>query len=582
MYCLTCNLHYAERMKFCKRCGRALARVEAEPKVEGGRCTRCGARVVAGNKFCQHCGVHLTARVEETTIGTCHNCGIFWRSSWLYCKNCGMARDNALFSSAAQSAIPTVITDIYQPGQEGSNSAVDFHCPYCGVEVRTDSRFCEACGGKLRATPTGKLLPLTVEYRSLASPGETVSVSRRTSGLPGLGETQNTASRLPALTDQPWVEETETAELIELCQSSQPASEAHLALLEKEDQTSALSVEGGETIQLGQAEQASDLRQGAERRKATITASARLDTVVTKITPEAAEADAMLSERRGRHTIWSTGVLGSVVLLVLLAGAIIHLRSLPKPPEESAFEASPSKKSLPPSSGQVSAPATRAQPTPPEGMVYVPGGTFQMGRNDEDEYSRPAHIVTVSPFFIDRTEVTNEQYRVFVQQTGHRAPAHWRNGQIPAGAERLPVVNVSWDDANAYARWAGKRLPTEEEWEFAARGTDGRIYPWGQQWQKDLANVAESKRNRLVEVGSYAASASPFGVLDMCGNVWEWTASDVYSYAEPGKIISPGKVIRGGAYDVDRKRATTTYRGFVLPDKGYEKTGFRCARNIEP
>lgn len=579
MYCLTCNLHYAEQMKFCKRCGLPLARVEAEPKVEGGRCTRCGARIVAGNKFCQQCGVHLTARVEETTIGTCHNCGIFWRSSWLYCKNCGMARDNALFSPDTQSAIPTIFTDIYQPRQDVSNSVAELHCHYCGTEVRTGSRFCEACGGKLRATPTGKLSPLTVEHRSLASPGEMVSVSGGASRLSGLGEDQELASRLSAPAEQPWVEETEAAELIELGQSNQSASEAHPALLENEDQASALSVEEGQTIQLGQAEQAGDLRQEAEHCKAAVATSARSGTVVTKIIPEFVEASAVLyeSEQHNRHTIWSGAIFGIALLLTLLAGAIVYLRTLPEPPEGAAFEASPNRESLLSSPGQLP-----AQPTPPEGMVYVPGGTFQMGRNDEDEYSRPAHIVTVPPFFIDRTEVTNEQYWVFVQQTGHRAPAHWKNGQIPAGAERLPVVNVSWGDASAYARWAGKRLPTEEEWEFAARGADGRIYPWGQQWQPELANIAESKRNRLVEVGSYAAGASPFGVLDMCGNAWEWTANDLYSYAELGKIIGPGKVIRGGAYDVSRKRATTTYRGFVHPDKGYEKTGFRCVRDIKP
>src|SRR5262249_24950691 len=162
-----------------------------------------------------------------------------------------------------------------------------------------------------------------------------------------------------------------------------------------------------------------------------------------------------------------------------------------------------------------------------EGMVYVPGGQFEMGRSNGDEYERPAHIVIVEPFFIDRTEVTNEQYQRFVTETGHRAPTHWQNGKFTPGEAKLPVFNVSWYDANAYARWAGKRLPTEAEWEFAARGADGRLYPWGNAWNASVSNAGHANGGRLVEVGHFPAGTSPFGALDMCGNVWEWTASSL-------------------------------------------------------
>jgi formylglycine-generating enzyme required for sulfatase activity len=221
----------------------------------------------------------------------------------------------------------------------------------------------------------------------------------------------------------------------------------------------------------------------------------------------------------------------------------------------------------------------------PDGMVFVPGGGFKMGRDDGDELERPSHIVEVKPFFIDRNEVTNGEYQRFISATNRPAPAHWVGGKIPAGQMKFPVINVSWNDANAYARWAKKRLPTEAEWEFAARGTDGRIYPWGNEWKPDYANAGQGKNGRLFDAGRYVTGASPFGALDMSGNVWEWTASDFKDY--PGRKISSSlvgsglKVIRGGAYDADLKNATTTYRGAVSPNRAYDKTGFRCARDAK-
>jgi serine/threonine-protein kinase len=223
------------------------------------------------------------------------------------------------------------------------------------------------------------------------------------------------------------------------------------------------------------------------------------------------------------------------------------------------------------------------QTTAPDGMVFVPGGVFKMGRDDGDELERPAHIVEVKAFFIDRNEVTNGEYQQFISATNRRAPAHWVGGKIPAGQIKFPVVNVLWSDANAYARWAKKRLPTEAEWEFAARGTDGRIYPWGNEWKPDYANAGQLKSGRLFDVGRYLPGAGPFGALDMSGNAWEWTASDFRDY--PGHKIASSltgsglKVIRGGAYDAAPKSATTTYRGAVPPDRAYDKTGFRCARD---
>src|SRR5437764_1695506 len=130
-------------------------------------------------------------------------------------------------------------------------------------------------------------------------------------------------------------------------------------------------------------------------------------------------------------------------------------------------------------------------------MVYVPGGELTMGRDEKDggdEYERTAHKVTVKSFFVDIDEVMRQKYQDFVNKTGHAAPANWNGKQFPAGTGNLPVTDVTWDDANAFAKWAGKRLPTEEEWEFAARGTDGRRYPWGNNWQSGNANGDDASK----------------------------------------------------------------------------------------
>lgn len=225
---------------------------------------------------------------------------------------------------------------------------------------------------------------------------------------------------------------------------------------------------------------------------------------------------------------------------------------------------------------------------PPAGMVHVPGGTFMMGSNNDDQDSRPAHSVTVKPFFIDSTEISCEQYKTFLDATGRAAPAGWINGTYPDGAARLPVTGVSWNDADAYARWAGKRLPTEEEWELAARGPNSLRYPWGNSWKAGCANADEegAARKHMAEVGSHKCT-SPFGTEDMIGNAWEWTASDWVQYPG-GKLQYPTKgnerVIRGGSWESSQKYASGIYRSGIesINDKsGYETTGFRCAKDSQ-
>jgi iron(II)-dependent oxidoreductase len=185
--------------------------------------------------------------------------------------------------------------------------------------------------------------------------------------------------------------------------------------------------------------------------------------------------------------------------------------------------------------------------------------------------------------------VTNVEYKRFVDATGYRVPDHWQNGQIPRGKENHPVVYVSWDEAAAYAQWAGKRLPAEAEWEKAARGTDGRKYPWGNQFDAARCNTSESKVRDTTPVGEYSPQGdSPYGVSDMAGNVSEWAADwyDENYYAQSptrnpqGPPSGQYKVLRGGAWYSDKDFARVSFRDNVLPTFREGYVGFRCVKSV--
>ena len=227
----------------------------------------------------------------------------------------------------------------------------------------------------------------------------------------------------------------------------------------------------------------------------------------------------------------------------------------------------------------------RLSVAPPD-MVLIPGGVFRMGSQNAEDPAKPsevpAHEVIVRPFLIDKYEVTNAAYAAFVKATGYPAPPDWKKGTYPPGKDNHPVVNVSWEDARAYAAWAGKRLPTEAEWEFAARGTEGRRYPWGNDFNRWRLNSAETKVGHAEPVGSFPAGATPEGVCDMAGNVAEWTASDDTAY--PGSTYKPEpghKIVRGGGFSLPGKYASATKRTQVPPDTRDPALGFRCARDVE-
>ena len=220
-------------------------------------------------------------------------------------------------------------------------------------------------------------------------------------------------------------------------------------------------------------------------------------------------------------------------------------------------------------------------PSAPPGMIMVPSGAFTMGNNaSDDESEKPEHIVNVRAFYLDKYEVTNEEYYEFVRVTRRAPPVNWQDGKFPAGEGKYPVSWVSWFDADAYARYAGKRLPTEEEWEYAARGDDKRLYPWGNEFSEQNANAKETRKDHAMPVGSYPSGASRFGVMDMAGNVAEWTASDYSLYPGSRAKTDPGnKIIRGGSFGLDQSYAMATTRWSVAPATTKDYIGFRLAKD---
>jgi len=184
------------------------------------------------------------------------------------------------------------------------------------------------------------------------------------------------------------------------------------------------------------------------------------------------------------------------------------------------------------------------------------------------------------------TEVTRSQFIRFLSETGSVPPGFQEFGQ-EKGAN-LPVVGVTWREADAYCRWIGMRLPTEAEWEKAARGEDGRRYPWGDEWELNKANTAESGVGDVLPVGSFPESASPYGLLDMCGNALEWVAdyydAAYYTYSPErnptGPMLILDHVLRGGSFDSSHEKATTYFRDSSHSVRANARVGFRCAHSI--
>ncbi|MBI5788463.1 MAG: formylglycine-generating enzyme family protein [Candidatus Schekmanbacteria bacterium] len=232
-------------------------------------------------------------------------------------------------------------------------------------------------------------------------------------------------------------------------------------------------------------------------------------------------------------------------------------------------------------------------------MIFIPEGEFTMGSSEGFSDEHPRHKVNLKSFYIDKYEINNVQYKKFVKETGHRIPKNridpryemWDNaGNFPPDTAQLPVTNICWDDAAAYAKWAGKRLPTEAEWEKAARGADQRRFPWGNEAPTEkTANFARTWQGfkTILNVSEGQNGASPYGVINMAGNVAEWVADyyDPHYYKitsgdnPQGPVSGDYRVIRGGGFPDPEFYLRTSDRDYDMPDDCFKGVGFRCVRD---
>ncbi|MBA2736093.1 MAG: SUMF1/EgtB/PvdO family nonheme iron enzyme, partial [Pyrinomonadaceae bacterium] len=218
------------------------------------------------------------------------------------------------------------------------------------------------------------------------------------------------------------------------------------------------------------------------------------------------------------------------------------------------------------------------------------GGTFNMGRNDGKDNEKPEHQVTVTDFWMDKTEVTNAEYGNFINATDYKPPTHFVRREPASGEESLPVTRVSFKDAKAFAEWRSKRdglsyrLPTEKEWEYAARnGEKDNLYPWGANWQDGYAVFGQRKSE---QVGSKPNGKNSWGVFDLIGNVWEWTSSEANLYpgssGEKKETKEPHYMLRGGGFTSEPtgKEAITSASRIALPENTEDdRVGFRLVRS---
>ncbi len=267
-------------------------------------------------------------------------------------------------------------------------------------------------------------------------------------------------------------------------------------------------------------------------------------------------------------------ILVIAALSVLALPIDTHLQTItptpgyPPPPYGTFFSAVPTGQVHPQPSTPPHAPAIVLTDAELDQMVDVPAGAFLMGADNGFTDERPQKTVYVKRFLIDKYEVTYHQF----QREGMRP---MRSFGKPYAGVHLPVVGVTWFQAEAFCRKTGKRLPSEVEWEKAARGADGRLLPWGNFWDPALANDGRGPRS----VGSFPHGTSPYGAHDMAGNVWEWV-QDHYQFRIAAAPSRERKVLRGGAWNYQAVYLRTSYRRHERPNFAEHRIGFRCAKDV--
>jgi formylglycine-generating enzyme required for sulfatase activity len=225
-------------------------------------------------------------------------------------------------------------------------------------------------------------------------------------------------------------------------------------------------------------------------------------------------------------------------------------------------------------------------------MVLIPAGEFAMGSDRGQDDEQPVHRVSIKAFNLDVHEVTVSRYAEFLASQKPDPPFKW-NEATARSHENKPVIGVNWYDARDYCRWLGKRLPTEAEWELAARGTEGRLYPWGSAHPtKGHANAGQTRwqgYDTLTNVGRYEPGKTPDGVYDLAGNLWEWVADwydpTYYQFSvrdnPKGPSAGPLRALRGGAWNNDSKAIRSSNRAGYAPDARRNDVGFRCAKDAQ-
>ncbi len=315
---------------------------------------------------------------------------------------------------------------------------------------------------------------------------------------------------------------------------------------------------------------------------------------------KALQVECQAQQRKLSDRVESIGlnILSSAIYATLPWLYLVLTKAMPAAPDTAL--AQPSPEPVPTPAEEIAAPKKTATPEAPRGSlsrmsgsmvefewVRIPAGAILMGSDKiRDNMARddelPQHTLYLLEYHIARVPVTNAQYKRFVDATNHRAPSYWADGRIPNGKENHPVVHVTWRDAMAFCQWAGVRLPTEAEWEKAARGADGRIYPWGNEPPNRERCNFRGNENGTTMVGSYPPGAN--GLYDMAGNVWEWTSSKYRAYPYEGndgredRVGDGARTLRGGSWlnlELDVRCAA---RNFYNPN-GLDTLGFRVVES---